>query len=47
MIWTFPVKKLRENGKNTDFSLNSESSLGRAKMFLGRRLDAPALRHAP
>jgi hypothetical protein len=29
--------------QNTDFSLNSESSLGRTKIFLGRRLDAPAI----
>jgi hypothetical protein len=28
-------KNLRKNDQNTDFSLNSESSLGRTKMFLG------------
>jgi hypothetical protein len=32
-----------KNFQNTDFSLNTESSLGRTKMFLGRRLDAPDL----
>jgi hypothetical protein len=37
-------RKPKENGQNTDFSLNSESSLGRTKIFLGRRLDTPALR---
>jgi hypothetical protein len=31
------VKNLRENGKNTDFSLNSEFSLG-------HRLDAPGFK---
>jgi hypothetical protein len=43
------IKNLRIIGQNTDFSLNSESSSGRTKIFLGhmrpvgRRLDAPAL----
>ncbi len=32
--------------KNTYFSLNSESSLGRTKFFLGRRLDAPVSSYA-
>jgi hypothetical protein len=35
--------RLRKNVQNTDFSLNSESSLGRTKIFLGRRLDVPDL----
>ncbi len=43
------IKNLRKIGQNTDFSLNSESSLGRTKIFLGhmrpvgRRLDAPEI----
>ncbi len=40
------IKNLRKIGQNTDFSLNSESSLGRTNIFLGRRLDAPALKNA-
>jgi hypothetical protein len=41
----------RKIGQNTDFSLSSESSLGRTKIFLGRmgpvgrRLDAPVQIH--
>jgi hypothetical protein len=39
----FLSKTLVKKGQNSDFSLNSESSLGRTKIFLGRRLDAPDL----
>ncbi len=44
VIWAAICQKPKENGQNSDFSLNSESSLGRTKIFLGRRLDTPALR---
>ncbi len=37
------IKNLRKIGQNTDFSINSESSLDRIKIFLGRMLDAPDL----
>jgi hypothetical protein len=44
MFWDrLRIKNLRKIGQNTNFSLNSESSLGRTKMLLGRRLDAPVL----
>jgi hypothetical protein len=49
IIWAAVRQKPKKNGQNTDFSLNSESSLGRTKIFLnrmrpvGRRLDAPVL----
>ncbi len=47
IIWAAIYQKPKENrSKYYDFSLNSESSLDRTKIFLGRKLDAPDLNKA-